>query len=58
VVSGLITEAQWEQYERDGYVKLGRIASDDELAALQRRIDDIMLGVAPVDYDRMLMQCS
>lgn len=51
-----ITEAQWQQYQRDGYLKLGKLLSDDELKALQDRIDQIMLGKAAVDYDRMLMQ--
>lgn len=51
-----LTEDQWQQYERDGYLKLGRLLSDPELAALQQRIDDIMLGRAKVDYDQMLMQ--
>lgn len=51
-----ITDAQWEQYQRDGYVKLGKILSDDEVITLQRRLIDIMLGEAEVDYDRMVMQ--
>jgi hypothetical protein len=55
VIEG-IAEAQWEAYERDGYLRLGRVLSDQDLAALQGRIDDIMLGQADVDYDRLLMQ--
>ena len=51
-----LTAVEWEQYERDGYLRLGKVLADDELAALQQRIDDIMLGKAPVDYARMLMQ--
>ena len=51
-----ITDEQWQQYERDGYLRLGRVLSDADLAALQGRIDAIMLGTADVDYDRMLMQ--
>ena len=51
-----LTDDQWQQYERDGYLKLGRLLSDTELAALQQRIDDIMMGRAKVDYDQMLMQ--
>jgi hypothetical protein len=51
-----ISEMQWAQYERDGYLKLGRLLSDAELAALRQRLNDIMLGTARVDYDRMLMQ--
>lgn len=51
-----LTDSQWEQYERDGFLKLGKVLSDEELSALQTRIDDIMLGNAPVDYARLLMQ--
>ncbi len=52
----MITTEQWQQFETDGYLLLGKIASDTDLAALQQRMDDIMLGTAPLDYDRMLMQ--
>lgn len=51
-----ITPQQWRHYERDGFLVLGKLLSNDELAALQQRIDDIMLGKASVQYDRMLMQ--
>lgn len=52
----LISDEQWRQYERDGYLKLGKLLSDDDLQALQQRIDAIMLGEADLDYDRILMQ--
>ena len=51
-----ITDALWAQFERDGYLKLGRLLDAVPLPALQQRIDDIMLGRARVHYDRMLMQ--
>jgi len=51
-----LTDAQWASYQRDGYLRLGQVASDAQLALLQRRMDEIMLGTAPVNYDRMLMQ--
>ncbi len=51
-----LTDQQWLDYTRDGYLKLGKIVPNDMLAQLQQRIDDIMLGKADVDYDRMLMQ--
>lgn len=51
-----LTEEQWQAYERDGFLRLGKVLGDGELKALQTRIDDIMLGRADVDYDRMLMQ--
>jgi len=31
-------------FERDGYARLGRLMSDDGLAALRRRADDLMMG--------------
>jgi len=52
----MVTDAQWRQFEQDGYLNLGKVLSDEDLAGLQRRIDEIMLGEADVDYDRLLMQ--
>lgn len=52
----MITDAQWRQFEEDGYLVLGKILSDEDLAALQRRIDEIMLGTADIDYGQLLMQ--
>ncbi|GAB4463019.1 MAG: hypothetical protein OHK0029_30980 [Armatimonadaceae bacterium] len=51
-----LTEAQWAQYEQDGYVNLGKVLTGEALTALQNRINDIMMGTADVDYDRLLMQ--
>ena len=51
-----LSDAQWEQYQQDGFVKLGKLLDGRDLAALQNRINDIMLGRADVEYDRMLMQ--
>ena len=51
-----LSHEQWQLYERDGYLLLGQVLSDDELAVLQRHIDDIMLGKADIDYSRLLMQ--
>src|ERR1051326_6905290 len=45
----MLTASHLGQWERDGYVPLGQVASDAELAALQQRIDDLMLGRAPGD---------
>jgi phytanoyl-CoA hydroxylase len=55
-VTDFVDEAAWAQYERDGYLRLGKLLSDSDLTALQQRINDIMLGTAPVDYEKMLMQ--
>lgn len=51
-----LTDQQWMQYTRDGYLRLGKLLDDAALAALQERIDAIMLGEADIDYDHMMMQ--
>lgn len=51
-----ITSEQWQRFEEDGYLPLGRVLDDAELNALRSRVDDIMLGRADVDYDELLMQ--
>ena len=51
-----LTDAQWAQYEQDGYLRLGRLLDDAALAALQERIDAIMLGTADIDYSQIMMQ--
>jgi phytanoyl-CoA hydroxylase len=51
-----ISAEQWHCYHQDGYLRLGKLLADDELEALRRRIDDIMLGKADLDYDKVLMQ--
>lgn len=48
------TEQQWREYDERGFLKLGKVLSDDELEELRSRIDDIMLG--RVRYPDMLMQ--
>ena len=44
---GQLSESQWQTYKREGYLVLGRCLTDDEVSALQGRMDNIMLGVAP-----------
>jgi ectoine hydroxylase-related dioxygenase (phytanoyl-CoA dioxygenase family) len=51
-----ITQDQWGQYHRDGFLKIGKQSEQGELEALQTRIDEIMLGKADLDYDRLMMQ--
>ncbi len=51
-----ITDQEWQRYEEDGFLALGKILSDDELGALQARIDAIMLGRAEIDYNGLMMQ--
>jgi len=50
-----VTDAQWKEFEELGYLKIGRI-SDEHLRKMQERIDEIMLGKAKIDYDKLLMQ--
>ena len=51
-----LDQKAWRQYQEQGYLRLGKVLADAELATLQQRMDDIMLGRAPLDYQRMLMQ--
>lgn len=55
VLQDQITHEQWQTFQEQGYVILGR-ADMDQIAALQQRIDDIMLGTADIDYDQVMMQ--
>lgn len=50
-----ITDELWARFENEGFLRLGKVMDDDELAGLQQRIDDIMLGRVKV-YDQMFMQ--
>jgi phytanoyl-CoA hydroxylase len=51
-----LTDTQWNDYHRDGYLKLGSPLDAQELTDLQERIDAIMQGTADVPYDRLMMQ--
>ena len=51
-----LTDEQWNQYQTDGYLKLGKLLTDEQLKAMQDRIDAIMLGKADLNYDRLFMQ--
>lgn len=48
------SDTQHEQFMAQGYLRLGRVATADQLAELQQRIDDIMLG--RVRYEHLRMQ--
>jgi len=51
-----ITNKQWSDFERQGFVRLGKITGNEELDGLRDRIDEIMMGTAAVPYDRMMLQ--
>lgn len=55
-MSDTIMDEQWQIFQDQGYVSLGRVVWDEELEGLRCRIDEIMLGTAPVPYDRIMMQ--
>ncbi|MBN9661488.1 MAG: polysaccharide pyruvyl transferase family protein [Acidobacteria bacterium] len=52
--TGLISSEQWKEYDRNGYLRLGRLLDADQLARLSERLDDIMLG--RVRYPTLHMQ--
>ena len=52
----MITADELRRFRADGYVGLGRLLDDGELASLSERIDQIMLGTADAPYDDMMMQ--
>jgi len=43
-VPDLLANDQWWQFEEQGYLRLGSVLDPSQLAALQQRMDDIMLG--------------
>lgn len=51
-----LSPQQWSQYEQEGYLVLGQLLSPDELARMSERINQIMLGQANLDYNKVLMQ--
>ena len=55
MAAAALSDAQWAQFQRDGFLLLGKVADDEELAALNGRIDDLMSGA--VSYgEQLLMQ--
>lgn len=45
----MFTPEERRQWEEQGYLRLGQVASDEELEAMQRRIDELMMGHVPTD---------
>lgn len=52
----LISAEQWKTFEDTGVLYLGKLLNDEDLKALQDRLDSIMLGTADVEYSKLLMQ--
>ena len=42
--STMLTEQQWNDYSRDGFLRLGKVLEPEELEALKQRADDLALG--------------
>ncbi len=40
----VLTEQQWNDYSRDGFLHLGKVLEPEELEALRHRADDLALG--------------
>lgn len=51
-----LSEADWQQYQAEGYLRLGRVGQLEDVRALAQRLDEIMLGNADINYDKTLMQ--
>ena len=51
---GTFGESQHEQFMEEGFLRLGKVLTVDAFRALQRRMDDIMLGY--VTYENMRFQ--
>ena len=49
-----LSAAQWRTFEENGFVDLGAIVSDAELASLRTRLDEIMLG--DIKYPGLMYQ--
>ena len=46
----------FQLFEEEGYFILPQFFESAEIAGLQERIDEIMLGTADVDYEQIWMQ--
>jgi phytanoyl-CoA hydroxylase len=44
-----LSEHQLTEFQEQGFLKLGYVAADEQLHALQTRIDDLMMGCMPND---------
>jgi len=43
-MADLLSEQQWSEYDRLGYLRLGAVLNGAELTSLQQRLDEIMMG--------------
>jgi hypothetical protein len=52
----VLSAGELRRFEEEGYLRLGRVVPQEQVEALGQRIDEIMLGRAEIDYDRIMMQ--
>eukprot|EP00039_Didymoeca_costata_P020448 m.341296 g.341296 ORF g.341296 m.341296 type:complete len:285 (+) comp19986_c0_seq1:101-955(+) len=54
----LVTKDQWDHFDKEGYVVLEeeQVLTSENTDLLLQRIDDIMLGKAELDYNKLMMQ--
>lgn len=45
MTAAMLTQDQWQSFHQNGYLDLGRVLTDEEVAALKQRADDLALGV-------------
>lgn len=41
----MLTESDWQDFSRDGFMHLGQLLAEEETAALKERADDLAMGV-------------
>ncbi len=41
----MLSESDWQNFSRDGFLPLGRVLTDEEIAVLKQRADDLAMGV-------------
>jgi len=51
-----LNDKMWAKFLEQGYLLLGVVADLQQIELLRQRIDHIVLGSAPVDFDRIMMQ--
>ncbi|MBI2504170.1 MAG: phytanoyl-CoA dioxygenase family protein [Candidatus Latescibacteria bacterium] len=51
-----LSEEELRQFEEQGFARLGRVVPHAQIEALGQRIDEIMLGRAAIEYERIMMQ--
>lgn len=51
-----VTEAGWREFEENGFLVLKDAVTETRLRYLQSTMDDLMAGIADIDYDKLWME--